>query len=212
LDHSFEKIISVENLLLAWEEFLKGKRKKIDVQQFSLKLMDNILALRRELLQKSYKHGRYKKFHICDPKQREIHKATVRDRLLHHAVYRILYPVYDKTFFADSFSCRLEKGTHKAMARFMKFFYKVSKNNTRTCWVLKCDIEKFFDSVDHQVLLKILKQKISDENTLWLLEEIILSFSKKTIQSKLFDLQTANRERERERVKCPSGTESRSEI
>ena len=196
MDHSFEKIISLENLLFAWEEFIKGKRKKIDVQEFSLKLMDNILALRNELLQKSYKHGNYKRFHICDPKQRIIHKALVRDRLLHHAIYRILYPFYDNLFFADSFSCRLEKGTHKAMTRLKMYFYKVSRNNTKTCWVLKCDIKKFFDSVDHQILLEILKQKISDKNTFWLLEEAIGSFSKQTGQLQLFDFRGENRERE----------------
>ena len=184
---------------MAWQEFIKGKRKKTDVQEFSLKLMDNILTLREELLQKSYKHSPYKKFHICDPKQRVIHKAAVRDRLLHHAIYRVLYPIYDKTFLCDSFSCRLEKGTHKAMTRLMKLFYKVSQNNTRICWILKCDIKKFFDSVDHQILLEILKRKTSDENMIWLLKEIISSFSVKTYQPKLYDLRFANRERERER-------------
>lgn len=161
--------------------------------------MDNILALHRELLQKTYRHGKYKRFHICDPKQRVIHKALVRDRLLHHAIYRILYPIYDKVFFADSFSCRLDKGTHKAMARFKKFFYKVSQNNTKTCWVLKCDIRKFFDSVDHAILYEILKHKISDQNTLWLLDEVIKSFNKNSTQLGLFDFRLENRERERER-------------
>lgn len=165
-----------------------------------MKLMDNILALHSELLQKSYKHGEYKKFHICDPKQRVIHKALVRDRLLHHAIYRILYPFYDKLFFADSFSCRLDKGTHKAITRFKKFFYKVSQNNTKTCWVLKCDVRKFFDSMDHSILFSILKQKISNPNTLWLLSEIVQSFNKDSIQLELFDLRSANRERERKRT------------
>jgi len=192
--HNFEDIISVDNLLLAWEEFIKGKRNKPDVQQFSFRLMDNILSLHDDLLQRKYQHGKYKRFHICDPKQRVIHKALVRDRLLHHAIYRIFYPFYDKTFFADSFSCRLDKGTHKAMTRFKRFFYKVSQNNTKTCWVLKCDIKKFFDSVDHLTLFEILKQKISDPDTLRLLSEIIQSFNKNLVQQELFE-----RERERER-------------
>ena len=209
--HNFEDIISVENLLLAWEEFIRGKRNKTDVQRFSLRLIDNILALHYDLVQNKYKHGEYEMFRICDPKQRVIHKALVRDRLLHHAIYRILYPFYDKTFFADSFSCRLGKGTHKAMARFRRFFYKVSKNNTKTCWVLKCDIKKFFDSVDHSVLFEILKTKIADPDTLWLLREVIKSFNKNPIQLELFDLRgVANREREREREReswRPTGAE-----
>ena len=91
-----------------------------------------------------------------DPKRRHIHKASVRDRLLHHAIYRILYPFFDKTFVTDSFSCRLDKGTQKAINRLQTMFYKVSLNNTHACWVLKCDIRKFFANIDHNVLLNIL--------------------------------------------------------
>lgn len=133
LSHKFEDSISIENLLLAWQEFVKGKRNKQDVQEFQFSLMDNILQLHNDLKTKTYKHGNYQQFKINDPKPRIIHKASVRDRLLHHAVYRILYPFYDKTFIADSFSCRNNKGTHKAINRFREFAYKLSRNNTKTC-------------------------------------------------------------------------------
>lgn len=138
--------------------------------------MDNIFYLHQDLKNKTYKHGPYHAFNISDPKPRNIHKATVRDRLLHHAIYRILYPYFDKKFIHDSYSCRLDKGTHKAMERFKQFGNRVSKNNTRTCWVLKCDIKKFFASIDHTVLLQILNKHIGDKETLWLLERIITSF------------------------------------
>ncbi|MEK9186185.1 MAG: reverse transcriptase/maturase family protein [Patescibacteria group bacterium] len=178
LRHKFEDIISVENLLLAWQEFIKGKRNRRDVQIFSLDLMDNILQLHQELSSQTYQHGGYYAFHINDPKPRHIHKASVRDRLLHHAIYRILYPFFDRTFIADSFSCRNNKGTHKAINRFRSFAYKVGKNNTKTCWVLKCDIKKFFDSIDHSIMLNILKSHIPDQRIIWLLENIIRSFEK----------------------------------
>ena len=106
----FEKIISVENLLGAWQEFESGKKNKKDMQEFSLRLMDNIFSLHRDLFHYTYKHGGYQAFKINDPKPRDIHKASVRDRLLHHAIYRILYPFFEKTFIADSYSCRIEKG------------------------------------------------------------------------------------------------------
>ena len=140
-------------------------------------LMDNILALHYDLADRTYKHGSYIAFNISDPKPRNIHKAIIRDRLLHHAIYRKLYPFFDRTFIADSYSCRIGKGTHKALNRFRKFGLKVSKNNTKTCWVLKCDIRKFFANIDHDILTAILKKYIPDENILWLLEEIIESFS-----------------------------------
>ncbi len=177
LRHKLEDIISVENLLIAWKEFLKGKRSKPDVQEFGLNLFDNILLLHQELANGSYVHGQYYRFTISDPKPRIIHKAEVRDRLLHHAIHRVLYPFFEKTFIADSFSCRVEKGTHRAMKRFRSFAYQVSKNHTRTCWVLKCDIKKFFDSIDHSVLLGILESYIPDRRTIALLKNIISSFS-----------------------------------
>lgn len=173
---NFEKIISTENLLLAWKEFQRGKRNKKDVQEFQLHFMDNVLSLHNDLKNKTYTHGEYYAFNISDPKPRNIHKATVRDRLLHHAIYRILYPYFDKKFIHDSYSCRLGKGTHKAINRFRDFSRKVSKNNTKTCWVLKCDIRKFFANIDHKILKKILEKHIQDKNILWLLSQVIDSF------------------------------------
>jgi retron-type reverse transcriptase len=176
LCHKFEDLISIENLLLAWQEFVKGKKNKKDVQIFSFSLMDNIIQLNEDLKNHTYKHGGYEEFRISDPKPRTIHKASVRDRLLHHAVYRILYPFFDKTFIPDSFSCRNNKGTHKAINKFREFGYIVSKNNTKTCWVLKCDIRKFFASIDQNLLVEILQRYIQDKDTADLLKEIIFSF------------------------------------
>jgi len=173
----YENIISVENLLLAWEEFLKGKRNRGDVQEFSFRLADNILSLRQDLKTLTYNHGSYQSFSISDPKPRIIHKAPVRDKLLHHAIHRILYPFFEKRFVNDSYSCRIGKGTHKAADRFQKFFWKVSKNNTKTCWVLKCDIKKFFASIDQEILMKIFKKHISNEDIVWLINRIVGSFS-----------------------------------
>lgn len=174
--HTYDNIISLENLLEAWQEFLKGKRSRKDVQEFQLRLMDNILDLHRDLENKTYRHGGYHAFNISDPKPRNIHKASVRDRLLHHAVYRVLYPYFDKKFICDSYSCRLNKGTHRAMERFKYFARKVTHNDTRQCWVLKCDIKKFFASIDHDSLRYIVMNQIRDQDTVRLLSEIIKSF------------------------------------
>ena len=174
--HGYDNIISIENLLPSWQEFLCGKRSKKDVAEFSASLMDNILELRQELLEKTYKHSQYEAFVVNDPKTRNIHKAKVRDRLLHHAICRILYPLFDKKFIYDSYSSRLRKGTHRAIDRLNYFGRKVSQNNTKTVWVLKCDVRKFFASIDQRVLKNILKRDIQDPDTLWLLEEVIGSF------------------------------------
>jgi retron-type reverse transcriptase len=181
LQISYQEIISLENLFAAWQEFAVGKSKKRDVQEFALRLADNILQLNQDLANFVYVHGPYKAFNISDPKPRNIHKATVRDRVLHHAIYRQLYPFFDRTFIADSYSCRLNKGVHKALKRFRLFGNQVSQNNTRTVWVLKCDIKKFFASIDHELLLKILSSYIPDQDILWLLGQVVGSFGSAVI-------------------------------
>jgi retron-type reverse transcriptase len=163
---SYQNIVSVENLLAAWHEFRKGKRNKKDIQEFQLHLMDNILDLHDELVCKTYEHGGYEEFHISDPKPRVIHKANVRDRVLHHAVYRILYPYADRKFIFDSYSCRNGKGHHRAIKRFQKFVRKVSENYTKKCWVLQCDIKKFFANIDHNVLNTEIEKYTDDEDVL----------------------------------------------
>jgi len=167
----FEKIISLENLFSAWQEFSDGKMKKADVLQFKSRLEDNIFQLHRELKSKSYQHSHYTAFTVCDPKLRRIHKAIVKDRVLHHAIFRILYPIFDKSFIYDSYSCRVEKGTHRAVKRLESFLTK-----SRNIFALKCDIRKFFDSIDQEILLNLIKIKIKDENVFWLIEAIIKSF------------------------------------
>lgn len=173
---NYQAIISTENLLLAWQGFSVGKRNKKDVIEFELNLADNILYLYQELANGIYKHGGYHDFFIADPKLRHIYKAKVCDRLVHHAIYRQLYPFFDKTFISHSYSCRLNKGTHRAINAFNKMAGQISANHTRTCWVLQCDIKKFFDSINHEILLGILKDYISDNRILLLLANIINSY------------------------------------
>ena len=139
--------------------------------------MDNIFDLHNDLKNKTYAHGGYVAFNISDPKPRIIHKATVRDRLLHHLIYQELYEYFDSKFVHDSYSCRLGKGTHKAINKFRDFHRKVSKNNTKTCFVLKCDIRKFFANIDHEILKEILSKCLFDTDILWLLSQVIDSFS-----------------------------------
>jgi len=150
---------------------------KTDVQNFDLFLEDNIFNLYYQLINKTYRHSDYTSFYVKDPKLRHIHKACVRDRVLHHAVFRMLYPIFDNSFIFDSYSCRINKGTHRAVNRLNYFARKASKNNTKTIYILKLDIKKFFDSIDHNILLFLIKKKIKNEDVIWLIETIINSFS-----------------------------------
>jgi RNA-directed DNA polymerase len=173
----FNKLIDPENLFRAWEEFRSDKKKKEDVILFERNLESEIFKLHRELTSETYKHSGYTGFFISDPKKRHIHKAVVRDRVLHHAIMGILYPLYDKIFIHNSFSCRVGKGTHKGVQALRSTLLKASKNNTKTVFILKCDIQKFFNSIDHDILIDILKKLVKDEKLMNLLIEVIRSFN-----------------------------------
>ncbi len=150
--------------------------KKRDVQRFGFRLEDNIFDLHKNLKGRRYAHGPYSSFYVQDPKLRHIHKATVRDRVVHQAVFRVLYHLFDKKFIYDSYSCRFEKGTHKGVLQLERFARKVSANYRKPTYVLKCDIKKFFYNVDHKILFDLINKTIQDAGALWLLEQIIKSF------------------------------------
>lgn len=172
----FDRTVSLENLFSAWDKFKSDKQKKRDVQKFEWRLEENIFQLHRDLKYHRYKHGAYASFYIRDPKQRHIHKAIVRDRILHHAVFSVLNPIFEPTFISNSFSCRIDKGTHKGIDALDKTLRKISGNGFKPCFALKCDIKKFFETVDHSILLNIIRKRIKDADAMRLLEKIIESF------------------------------------
>ena len=169
-------MVSLENLLIAWDEFKIGKRNKKDVQIFEYNLEDNLFKMQQNLINKTYQHSPYSEFFIRDPKLRHIHKATVQDRIIHHLIHQTINPAFEPAFIFDSYSCRKEKGTHKAIKRLENFARKVFQTHKK-CFVLKCDIKKFFENIEHKILFQIIRETIKDEDVLWLIREIINSFN-----------------------------------
>lgn len=146
------------------------------MNEFAQQLSDNLFDILDELKNDKYVHGVYEEYVICDPKKRIIHKASVRDRVVHRLIYNALYGYFDKWYIHDSYSCRTGKGTHKAQARFRYFVNVISKNYTRPCYVLKFDIKKCFASIDTGILKNILKWHIKDERLKNLVYQVINSF------------------------------------
>lgn len=172
----FDEIISLDNLVLAWQEFKRGKSSKKDVQAFEFNLEDNLWQLHLDLQCKKYMHSHYTSFYVQDPKLRHIHKANIRDRVLHHAVFRVLYPIFDKGFIFDSYSCRIDKGCHCSVNRLTGFARKLSNNNNKNIFALKCDIKKFFDSINQDILYELIAKKIKDKDVLSLVNIVIKSY------------------------------------
>ncbi len=159
--------------MVAWRKARKGKTKKDYVKEFEENTIKNILYLHYELKNKSYSPKPIKTFILRDPKTRKISKSDFRDRIVHHSIVNILEPIFDKSFIEDSCANRKRKGTLFAIQRFNKFVRKVSKNGRKNCYVLKADIKHYFQEVDHEVLLNILKRKIKDEQVINLITKVI---------------------------------------
>lgn len=176
----FNDFISVENLLVAWKKFRKGKQSKPDVFNFEMDLENNLFELHNLLISGKWNPSPYKEFLIYDPKLRKISKASVQDRILYQAVYQTLYQIFDSTFIFHSYSSRNFKGIYAGIFSLEKYINKISKNYTFSCHILKCDIKKFFDSVDHNILFNLTSKKITDPNFLLLIKQIIYSFEKTT--------------------------------
>jgi len=169
----YKEMCSYKNLELAYKKARKGKTAKLYVLEFEKSLKENLLTLQSELLFHTYKPKPLKTFILRDPKTRKISKSDFRDRVIHHALCNIIEPIFEKTFIYDSYANRIGKGTQKAIERFDTFKRKASKNNTRTAFVLKCDIKKYFDNVDHNILIKIIDEKVKDKRVIWLVKTIL---------------------------------------
>ena len=140
---------------------------------FQYYLEPYIGQLHNDLLSGAYKHGKYTYFTVQDSKRRDIAVATVRDRVVHRLIYDHLIPVWDKTFIFDAWSCRNDKGQHKAIERAAVFMQ--DRNNS---WVWRADITKFFDSVDQKTLFDSIKRRATCPEAMWLIDEVITSYHK----------------------------------
>jgi len=169
----FSDIHSIKALNAAWRKFSRCKKSRVDVADYQKRLVKNINELHSSLMFDKYEHGSYQPFIVNDPKRRQIHKATVCDRLVHQAIVTAVEPLFEKRFIHDSYSCRIGKGTHAGVERLRLFLRKASRNNSRKVYVLKSDVRQFFASIDHEILTKLLESKLDNEPTLRLLKTII---------------------------------------
>ena len=182
----YNNLCSFKNLYFAYKKARENKTKKDYVIKFENNLEQELKTLKEELELLTYKPKPLKRFIIKDPKTRVIHSSNFRDRVIHHALVNILEPIFDKIFIHDSYASRIGKGTLKALERFDQFKRKISKNgriikneldnNQVQGYVFKADIKHYFDTVDHDMLLKIIERKIKDEKVIWLVKQILKNF------------------------------------
>ena len=178
----YEKIVSLSNLILAWRKARKGKTKKEYVKEFEKDTLGNLVELQKELIERTYSPKPLITFILRDPKTRKISKSAFRDRIVHHALINVIESIFEKSFIYDSCANRIGKGNLFALRRFDEFKRKVSRNGKINGWFdnnqikghcLKADIKHYFQEVDHEILLDIIRRKIKDERVLWLIIKIL---------------------------------------
>ena len=186
----YRRLCSRDNLYLAYEKARKGNSKNDVVIEFEKNLEKELAGLKLELENFTYKPRPLKRFVINDPKNRVIHASAFRDRVIHHAIINIIGPIFEKIFISDSYAGRVNKGTHNAINRFDVFKRKVSLNgrivkhfrgggrsrNSVEGYCLKTDIRHYFDTIDHKVLINIIRKKVRDEEVIWMVKRILNNF------------------------------------
>ena len=182
----YKKLCSEENIFLAYRKARKRKSKKKSVLEFEKNLDYELKKLREELLSKTYEPKPLKRFIVRDPKTRTIHASAFRDRIVHHLIINLIGCIFEKIFIYDSFASRIDKGTHSAIKRFDYFKMRVSRNgelvkngknsNSVEGYVFKADIKHYFGTVDHEILIKIINEKIKDKELIWLIRKVLENF------------------------------------
>lgn len=170
----FDQCFSIENLFQAYLIARKGKRKKRACFEFEKNLGVNLTKLREEILTDRYKPRPYFKFVVHEPKQRIIQAPAFRDVIVQHAIYKIIYPIFDQTFIDTNFACRKNKGTHKCADYVQQSMRQCSNDN----YILHLDIKKFFYSIDHDILFELVKRKIKDFRLLKIID-LFIHYDKK---------------------------------
>ncbi|TWT40859.1 Group II intron-encoded protein LtrA [Thalassoglobus neptunius] len=157
--HLWENLVDIGNLYSAYRKARRGKRGQRAVERFEYCREFELVKLQQQLIEGTYRPGAYRTFMLYDTKVRMISAAPFRDRVMHHALCNVIEPIFERTFIHDSYASRKGKGTHAAIRRYQQF---ASQN----AYVLKCDVRRFFPSVDHQILRQRLARKIKDPQVL----------------------------------------------
>lgn len=171
----FEAVVDFENLYKACNKAKKGKRYRVQALRFRECLEENLIDIQNELIWNKYKPLKYRQFWVFDPKKRLISAPAFRDRVVHHSLVQVIEPIFEKKFITDTYACRKGMGPHNAVAR-VQYFERVAKRNYGDFYILKCDIRKYFPSINHDIMKKEFHRAISDRKVQKLYDQIIDSF------------------------------------
>ncbi|PWH85074.1 RNA-directed DNA polymerase [Brumimicrobium oceani] len=155
--------IELEELFTAYFECRKNKRNTANALAFEIDYENSLVQLGEEINSGTYKIDRSIAFIVDKPVKREIFAADFRDRVVHHLIIGKLNHLFEKQFIHDSYSCRVEKGTHIGIQRVDRFIRQCSANYTKDCYILKLDLQGFFMSINKNILFAKLEKFIKEK-------------------------------------------------
>lgn len=174
-----EDAFSFEKLLEAHKKCRCSKQHKRETINFELNLSQNLIQLSQQIINKTYQVGKYKQFITYEPKERIIEALAYKDRVVLMALcHNIIEPRFEKRLIYDNVACRKGKGTDFGIRRLEQFLHSYYRKYGNDGYILKCDIRKYFQSINHEILLNKLKKEKFDEDEIWLLKLIIDSKNK----------------------------------
>ena len=177
--NQFDKNLTYEKLLEAHHKSKKGKGRRIELIKFNLKQEEYIMWLYERLKNGTYKHGGYTEFYVTEPKRRKIEKSSYIDRIVHRwVVDNFLLPYFSTQFIYNSYACIKNKGMHRS-AFYVQDSMRKAKRRWGDYYIIKTDVSKYFDSIDKEILIKILEKKIKDKKLMWLIKEIVYAQPRK---------------------------------
>lgn len=168
----YEQIYTFDRLHAAYLRARKGKRNRLEVMRFSQDLEGNLIALQNELIWQTYTTGVYRLFTVPEPKERQVAALPFRDRVVQHAIINVIEPIWESRFIDDSYACRPGRGTHAGADRAQSMLRAVARKHGKV-YVLKADIAKYFKSIDHDVVKRLIAKRIACKPTLALMYQII---------------------------------------
>ena len=168
----FQKIVEPDNIQLAFQLARKGKRWQNTIKIFEMQEEENLAKIRASLIDKTFTTSAYETFIVYEPKRRIIYKLPFNpDRIVQHALMNVVEPIWESFFIDDSYACRVGKGIHAGSKRTMEYIRKVGKDG----YCLKMDVSKFYPSISHDIIFKLIEQKIKCKDTLNLFRDIVYS-------------------------------------
>lgn len=167
-----DKIVEFGNIYTAYKKAAKNKRNRKEVKKYTRELEENLIQLQKDIIEDTYVQGVHREFKVYDPKVRLIKALPFNDRVLQHAINNIIEPIFDKTFYYYSYACRKGKGSHAASNVLKSWLFTANKYGIKL-YCLKCDVRKYFDSIDRDILLHLLFRKLKCEDMIIIFKEII---------------------------------------